>query len=99
MDKLKQSIENEKPIIDYDKDEFDAAMRPIGNAILNHSINNKKVGRPSKDEKAKWDDKITCKLCNKTYYRSNAYKHKQTKLHQQMEKLNQKFVTFINGAK
>lgn len=48
-----------------------------------------KMGRPrmNENEKAKWDDQLTCPLCKGTYLRANQTRHKKTKIHQLAEQL------------
>lgn len=51
--------------------------------------NEKKVGRPKKneEEKAKKNERIICDICNKSYIRYNSYNHKKTKYHQNFNKI------------
>lgn len=47
-------------------------------------------GRPIKEKKLKWSDRITCKICGKTYLQSNSTWHKKSNFHKLHEKLNDK---------
>ena len=85
MDKIQKNLKEKKELVQYDEDELKYVQKPLGKAIY-------KAGRPKKsdDEKAKWNDKIKCSICNKEYIRSASNAHKITQYHKIHSKMNDK---------
>jgi len=53
------------------------ATKPLGKAIYRAN-----VGRPRKEHKVHWSDRIKCKVCGKEIIRSGRSRHNKTKYHQ-----------------
>ena len=57
-------------------------MEEINNNIIDNQDNEqKKRGRPKKENKADKYDIILCDVCNKNFKRNNRHNHKKTKYH------------------
>jgi hypothetical protein len=87
LSQIQENIKNGKNITEYDEKTIKYISKPIGKALyLNALQNNEEI----KKEKAKWNDKIKCKICGKITLRSNQSKHKKTKYHMVYENMNVK---------
>lgn len=59
------------------------------------------AGRPRKEEedKAKPEDRVRCKLCDKYYRRSNTWRHKNTELHKKLATISRDVESIILNKK
>lgn len=75
-----------KNLVDYDVDELDYVMTPIGKALY------KKRGRPkiNEEDKALPSDKVKCPICSKIFTRSGRTGHNRTTYHKVHLNLNEK---------
>ena len=83
---IQKKIKTCKNLIDYDVDELDYVMKPVGNALY------KGRGRPRKDDsdKAYPNDRVKCEVCSKYFTRSGRSSHNRTQYHQLHAKMNKK---------
>lgn len=81
---LKNKAKNDKNLVDYTVTELKYVQKPIGKAHY------KGPGRPKSGSKSNPTDKVKCKICSKSYTRSNSSNHKKTVYHKTFEKLNNK---------
>lgn len=88
--KLLDEIDSGKNIIEMSIGEMKMLQKPIGKATYNSA-----KGRPRKQIKVNWNDKIKCSVCGELYTRSNSSRHKKTKIHQVYETLNKKLVKIL----
>lgn len=88
---MQDNLEEQIGLARYNVDELKYLKKSsVAKAIYTHKP--KKTGRPRKneDEKTKWNDRIECTICGKTYIRSGATKHRRTEFHQAFEKMDEK---------
>jgi predicted transcriptional regulator len=78
-----------KNLVQCDDDSIKYAMKPLGKAI----VENKTPKQQTK--KAKWDDKIICPRCGKTFIRSNRTAHNKTVYHKIYDEVGEKFQKII----
>lgn len=83
---IHQKLKTDKNLVDYDVDELDYVMKPIGTALY------KKRGRPrmSEEDKALPSDKVRCEVCSKLFTRSGRTGHNRTTYHRVHLDLNEK---------
>lgn len=83
---IQRKIRDDKNLADYDEDELDYVMKPVGTALYNCK------GRPRKceDEKARPNDRIKCDICSKYFTRSGRSGHNRTQYHMIHSKINKK---------
>lgn len=86
MENIKKNIETQKSLPLCSVEELKFIETPIGKAIYT------KKGRPKKDDvnKAKWNDRVECKVCGKSFIRSGRSKHKKSQFHQAYENMHEK---------
>jgi len=84
---IQNRLKEGKAITNYDVNEIKYMMKPIGGAIYEQS-KDKDINK-NKDTK-KWNDILTCDICNKTYTRSNKSQHNKSIIHIEYSKINKK---------
>jgi hypothetical protein len=83
---IRKKLDKGKSLILYEVPELKYVQTPIGKA--HYDASDKK---DDKQDDKKYTDRIECKICDRSYTRSNASKHRKTKHHQFCEKLNKKW--------
>ena len=86
---LKQHLNDDKNIVDYNREQLEYLQKPIGKAIY------KSEDITDADTKAHWSDRIKCNVCGKEFTRSSRTKHNKTQHHRTYEQLNRKLVEFL----
>jgi hypothetical protein len=83
IEKAKSELREDKNLLLCSPETVQYVKTPIGKAIF------RSRGRPSKsdEEKAKPTDKVVCKICGKTFVRSNRSRHNDTNHHKIYEKM------------
>jgi len=74
---IKKNISSGKQLVQMTVDELNYIQNPVGKALYEKT-------------NEKWKDRIKCEICNKTYTRSNKYRHNNTKYHKMYEEMNNK---------
>jgi len=91
--KIKNSLEKDSSIIEILRNESDEEQcfinEPAENLI--GIINGSDIER----SRRLWNDKLYCEACERSFYRSNLYAHKQSKSHQRYERLNKNLVKIL----
>jgi len=82
QDRLKEG----NSIVTFNVDELKYIRKPIGKQIFISALENENP----KKEKAKWNDKVKCKVCGSVTLRSNQGTHKKSKKHKLYEGINEK---------
>lgn len=85
LTQIREKLKEGKALPLYEVEELKEVQRPLSKAIYKNA-----VGRPKKDDKAKWTDRVQCDICNVTFVRSNRSNHCKTKLHKAYNGMNGK---------
>lgn len=88
---LQEEIKEGKQLTQLSPEALSYVTKPIGKAFFNHK------GRPKKDDKAKWNDRIKCEICGVEFTRSNRTAHNKTKTHKIYSEMNQKLKKILLG--
>lgn len=83
-----KELQQGKGLSQYEPETLKYLTKPIGKAIFKNAV--EKRGRPKKDTKAHWSDRIKCEICGKEFTRSARTKHTKTEFHQAHLKFDQK---------
>lgn len=81
---IQSKIKSNKNLTDYDVNELNYVMRPVGKALY------KGRGRPRKEDKAQPSDRVKCSICSKVFVRSGRTNHNNTEYHKVHSKMNKK---------
>ncbi len=89
--KIHNKLKTDKNLVDYDMDELDYVMKPLGAALY------KNRGRPrmNDENKALPSDKVRCEVCSKVFTRSGRSGHNKTTYHRVHLDLNQKLTKLL----
>jgi len=91
MEDIKKNLEEKKSLPLCSAEELKFIGTPIGKAIYTRK------GRPKKDEadKAKWHDRVECKVCGKSFIRSGRTKHNKSQFHKAYLNIHEKMRILI----
>lgn len=99
--KTQHKLKADKCVAEYEIDDLDYLRKPLGKANYAYpkeNLNEDVSECPEKTKNVKssrWNDKIVCDVCNKTYNRSGVTSHRGTKMHQAYLNVNKKLVGLI----
>lgn len=85
--KIKENLNNGLALPLYDEEELEYVQKPIGETIYNDAISKTTNNR---QKNTHWSDILVCKICGRTYKRSNITNHNKTKIHQVYASMNNK---------
>jgi len=89
---IQNELDKQKPLVDYEANEIEYAMKPIGKAIYLHQKKKKKSTEPKH-----WTDRVVCKDCGKEFARSHKTNHNKTQYHKMHVKFHEKFRKIMLG--
>lgn len=94
---LQEIMKNDKNIANYSDEALKYVQTPIGKALYKTEISTEipeektsKMGRPKKDNRVKWSDRMTCEICSRSILRSNQSSHKKSQYCMAHQRMNQK---------
>lgn len=89
---LQEIMKNNKNIENYSDEALKYVQTPIGKAIYKTEIEEKKnkLGRPKKEERVKWSDRMICPICSRSVLRSNQSSHKKSQYCVAHKRMNEK---------
>jgi hypothetical protein len=88
---LQEIIKNDKNLANYSNETLKYVQTPIGKALFKTEIEEEKtskLGRPKKEDRVKWSDRMICPICSRSILRSNQSSHKKSQYCQAHKRMN-----------